>query len=114
MLLRNWFLSALQVKLSIFANMHILSFFFFLLLVWFFFFFGLKSAREVQLLTFQAVLFVLFAASKNKSVSISSVQSSAAILFCAAFKQVVSRGRLEERFFFFPAFDKKMTHMSQN
>lgn len=113
MLLRNWFLSALQVKLSIFANMHILSFFF-LLLVWFFFFFGLKSAREVQLLTFQAVLFVLFAASKNKSVSISSVQSSAAILFCAAFKQVVSRGRLEERFFFFPAFDKKMTHMSQN
>lgn len=112
MLLRNWFLSALQVKLSIFANMHILSFFF-LLLVWFFFF-GLKSAREVQLLTFQAVLFVLFAASKNKSVSISSVQSSAAILFCAAFKQVVSRGRLEERFFFFPAFDKKMTHMSQN
>jgi len=113
MLLRNWFLSALQVKLSIFANMHILSFFF-LLLVLFFFFFGLKSAREVQLLTFQAVLFVLFAASKNKSVSISSVQSSAAILFCAAFKQVVSRGRLEERFFFFPAFDKKMTHMSQN
>lgn len=114
MLLRNWFLSALQVKLSIFANMHILSFFFSLTSLIFFFFFGLKSAREVQLLTFQAVLFVLFAASKNKSVSISSVQSSAAILFCAAFKQVVSRGRLEERFFFFPAFDKKMTHMSQN